>query len=454
MKKFQKLAKIYNSNRSIVMNILGAFFVKGGGLIISFFLFPAYIDFFEDQIILGVWYTLLSILQWILVFDLGLGSGLRNKLPECLVKNDTKTAKEYISTSYIIIISALTFVYLVGMCLISQLNWNSILKVQESLVSKQDLMFCVRIAFTGIVIYLILNTITSVLYAMQKAAFVNLLSLATSILTLIALLLIPSKDIVTNLKTMSLVNAFAMILPQTVCTLLVFCKYLKGCAPSIRFFCKKHVKDILGTGFSLFWLTLVFMVVSSTKEVLITSFTGPEHVVEYQGYYKIFNTFTMLVTLTLSPIWSAVTKAQIQKKFSWIHNVYRLFLAVCIFCFLIELLLIPIMQPIMDIWLGEGVLEVDPFYAFAFAISGAVMVLHNVNTSIGNGLSFFRIQKIWMTVAAVVYIPLSYVLVLAMESWIGVVFGGVICLLPYELIAPIYTIRFLKKHSQAKSVDS
>ena len=105
--------------------------------------------------------------------------------------------------------------------------------------------------------------------------------------------------------------------------------------------------------------------------------------------------------------------------------------------------MIPFLQWGMNIWLGAGVIEVKVMYALVFAASSVIFVLHSVNTSIGNGLSYFKLQMILMTFAAVIFVPLSWILVKISNCWIGVVLASVIAMLPYEMIAPILTLRKL-----------
>lgn len=50
---------------------------------------------------------------------------------------------------------------------------------------------------------------------------------------------------------------------------------------------------------------------------------------------------------------------------------------------------------------------------------------------------------IWMTVAAICDIPFSYFMVQVMETWVGIVIANIIVLIPYEVFAPIYTIKRL-----------
>ena len=108
-----------------------------------------------------------------------------------------------------------------------------------------------------------------------------------------------------------------------------------------------------------------------------------------------------------------------------------------------ELAVVPVLQPLMDIWLGKGTIATSMLAGIVFAFSGTIFVIHNVNTSIGNGISYFKVQMIWMTFAAAIDIPFSYFMVQITGSWIGIVVANVIALLPYEILAPIYTMKKL-----------
>ena len=436
-------------NKNILKNIIGAFSVKGISLLISVMLMPAYMRFFHDQIVLGIWYTMLAVLNWVLLFDLGLGQGLRNMLPEALEARDKNLISCYVSTTYICMGAVSAVVAVLGLLFIPFLNWNSVFNVSEELIGNADLVVCVKIIFIGIILQLVLKIVTSILYALQKSAVVNMLALISNIIILIAVWCLPSRSLALNLKTMSVVNVFAMNLPLLACTVIVFRKELKGCFPRLRLVAKKYVKKIFNIGISLLWLQLVFMVISSTNEIMISHFTAPEYVVQFQAYFKIFNTCAMVASLALTPIWSAVTKAQVQRDLAWIRKIYKLLLALTGVCFLAELCIIPLFPFLVKVWLGEGTIQTNVFYGIVFCFSSIMMILHNVNTSIGNGLSYFRLQMVWMTVAAVVCIPLSYILVQLTGSWIGVVMGTSLSLIPYEVLAPFFTFKFLNKEIEA-----
>ena len=97
----------------------------------------------------------------------------------------------------------------------------------------------------------------------------------------------------------------------------------------------------------------------------------------------------------------------------------------------------------MRLWLGENAIPVRLDYGVLFAVLSTLFVLHNVNTSISNGLSWFRLQGIWMTFAAVVFVPLAVALTHWTGSWIGIVLANILALLPYEILAPVINLRRL-----------
>lgn len=431
-------------NRTVLSNILGAFAVKGGALIIQLLLLPAYMRFFRNERVLGLWYTLLAVLNWLTLFDLGLGHSLRNRLPWVLEKGDRKGARAYISTTYLSALILVLGVLGLSLPLLGSMPWNRIFGVGPMLVPEKMLMQAMGTLIAGILLSLVLRIITSVLYALQYSWVVSALTLASNGIILGAVLLLPKKTDGENLLTLCRVHSLAVNLPSLVCTLVLFGKKLRDCLPSVRWFRKDLIRQILGEGLALLWLNLVFLVVSSANELLITGLCGAEYVVEYQVYHKIFHTAAMAVSLALTPIWSAVTQAGARGDYPWIRKVYRLFLGGTGLCFLGALMLLPFLGWIVRLWLGENAIPVRLDYGLLFAVLSSLFVLHNVNTSISNGLSWFRLQGIWMGFAAIVFLPLAVLLTRWTGSWIGIVAANILALLPYELLAPIVNLKKLR----------
>jgi O-antigen/teichoic acid export membrane protein len=101
MQIIDKLKRLWSDQdeRNLLIHIALAFGVKGLALVLSFFSMPLYIRFFGNDDVLGLWYTILSMLSWVHICDLGLGNGLRNRLTEALAVGDTEKAKRFVSST-------------------------------------------------------------------------------------------------------------------------------------------------------------------------------------------------------------------------------------------------------------------------------------------------------------------------------------------------------------------
>lgn len=297
-----RLKDSLGSNKAIIENIIGAFIVKGGSMLLTLFLLPAYIRFFGNQSVLGIWYTILSVLNWVLMFDLGIGSGLRNKLPNAFESKDEKYARKLISSTYFSTIVLVAVFGIVGSYIIWQLDWNQILNISCSDLSAIVLKKAIQIAFFGIMIQFILKLVTSILYAIQKSAYVNLLTLLSNLCIFFALHMMSPSSSEVNIIKMAYVNVFSVNLPLLITTIILFRGKLRRYYPSYRYIDRDAIREVLQIGIAILWLQVVFMVISSTNEFLISAFCSPADVIEYQVYFKIFNCIAAICSLGLIPI--------------------------------------------------------------------------------------------------------------------------------------------------------
>ena len=138
-------------DKEIIKNVSGAFLIKGAALLVSFASMPVYIKFFNNEEVLGLWFTILSILSWILTFDFGIGNGLRNHLVKPLEEKNSKSTKEYISSAYITLALFTILIAIVVIPIILLLNWNTLLNITSELVSNETLRYVMGINAISII---------------------------------------------------------------------------------------------------------------------------------------------------------------------------------------------------------------------------------------------------------------------------------------------------------------
>ena len=103
------------STRSITVkkNILGSLLLKSISILISLQVVPLTINYINPTKY-GIWLTLSSIIAWLSYFDLGFAHGFRNRFAEARASGNIKLAKEYISTTYMVLLLLFSIIFFIA----------------------------------------------------------------------------------------------------------------------------------------------------------------------------------------------------------------------------------------------------------------------------------------------------------------------------------------------------
>ncbi|UDM78975.1 MATE family efflux transporter [Vagococcus fluvialis] len=430
------IKKIKSSN--VLMNIGAAFIIKGLALSISLFSMPAYIKYFDNSTILGLWFTILSIVNWMLSFDLGIGNGLRNNLVESITEKNKKTTQEYISSGYIITGLISIIIYSLGTIFIQFANWNNILNISVRMLSSDILRIVIQLAFTGVMLQFFLRLINSILYALQRSSINNFLALITSFSQLLFILLVPSLNPNTNIIMLSVFFVISVNFPLIIATIIIFSKDLKEAKPSLKLYKKEKAIKVISVGGIFFWCQIMFMLITTTNEFFISKITSPSDVVSYQVYNKLFTIIGSLFMLGLTPLWSAITKALVSKDVKWINKVYRNLNYFAILGVLGQFVLILFLQLIVDFWLKGNAIKIDYMNAILFAVYGGLFLYQSILSTIVCGMNEMKIQAIFYTLAVLLKFGILTLYQNNINNWIVIVGVNVLILLPYCMVQPYF----------------
>lgn len=433
--------KMKDNTGIIYRNTIYAGLVKFFSLFIALFTTPAYMHYFNNDEILGVWFTILSVLAWILNCDMGIGNGLRNNLVYAINEKNWDKAKKYISSAYYFLSVLGIVILLIIVGLGNLISWNVVFNISSKIISTRIMKITTLIVLASIVLQFVLRLVTSILYALQEAFIPGLLNLATNLILLLYVLIANYIGENNNIVFLALMYLFAANIPLLIATIWVFSKKLPNSRPSISYYRKKYAFSILKIGVAFLWLQLISMIVDNTNNYLITLFVGNAAVVEFQIYYKIFSLPTTVVMLLTTSLWSTITKAKAEGDWKWIASSYKKFIKISLIFTLMEFLMIIPLQLIFNIWLGDKTITVNYGIACIFAVSGSIMSLRTILANYSNGLYEIRIQGIYMTFGAIINIPLAYILSCLFDSYISIVIANVISMLPYCMAQMIWCKR-------------
>lgn len=442
-----------NSDAILKRNIIGSFVIKGLALLVSFFSLPVYISYFSGDAVLGVWLTLLSILQWIMTFDLGLGNGLKNKLVEALSKDDKEKAKELVSCTYFSTILIGAIIMVAGILFFSLIDLNKMFNISPIIVSPLYLKLSVIIAFISICLEFILKNVISIYQALQKQAISSSFSLISSFLLICYASIFKFAQPNLQILFISIAYLFIINLPFLFGTLNVFNKNLKFAKPSIKYFTLKGSKAVMSLGLAFFVIQISLLVINSTNNFLISNIFGSETTVIFTKYYRPYNIIYSLFALISVPYWAMVAKAKSEGDIVYVRKMFKeIVMFALLFAVLLTFMTI-ILQPFLNLWLKEDSITVDWKIAILLALNSFELIFIGAFTSIANGLSQIKPQLFSTLAIGIVKIPLLYLINMFFHdniSWSFIILLDDILLLVPLIIVPLFLIKSLYSRKARK----
>lgn len=440
-----KITQLKSNTRLVIWNVVNGAIVKGIAILIGFLTIPAYIRYFEDNAVLGIWFAILSVLNWILSFDLGIGNGLRNRIVGTISTNDRMGTRKYISSAYIFLVAVSIVIFITVFVASLFIPWNKVFDISQKSISASDLKVAIIIVLLGIMLQFTLRLISSILYALQKSFLPNMLVLITNIILLIFVTLSNINGSNNNIVILAVVYLFAVNLPLIITTIIVFSTSFKNLIPSIQFFDMRYALDTLKVGSAFLGLQLEAMVINNTSIFLITWLLGSIQVVEYNVYFKVFSLVSTAYSLITVPIWSAITKAKTENDYQWIEKTTRVLQMIAIVFTVGQIALFPIMQILFNLWLKENSIIVSYKTMVLFAIEQGIMIWSGIYASICSGLNEMKLQFILMTVGACLMFPLTFLFTKTYQGYYGVILAHCFSLLPYCIGQTLWLERYIRK---------
>jgi len=182
--------------------------------------------------------------------------------------------------------------------------------------------------------------------------------------------------------------------------------------------------------------------------VLITSLYDPAYTTEYSFYHKLTTLVSTVVTLTMAPLWSVVTKAQAEGDFRWLWKLYSKLKWFGWGAVLLQFAFVPFMQIVMDVWLSENTIQVNYVTALIFAFFSGTFLYSGVLSAVTCGLARMRVQMICYGGGTVLKFVLAFVLQKMGLPWYSVVLTTGLVLLPYCVAQQIALNRYIRSKMQ------
>ncbi|MCQ5363556.1 hypothetical protein NOW01_00900 [Anoxybacillus salavatliensis] len=425
--------KIDDRTKQMNKNVIYNFVLKGMAFIVNLLYIRVSYNFFNDDVLFGVWMTILTFLTFITMIDLGLGNGLRNELIKLIATNSLKNAQILVSTTYFYVFLIVSVISLVYLFFNSYINWNQILNSDIT-----NLKFVMNITIITSLINLFFGLIFSISNAYQKNYIFGFFNLLSNLLIVILLIIVELKGVGDQIVVMAFIYGTSNIIVSLLANLLLFKHSFRKIKPQLNKIRVYDGKNIIKSGINFFFLQVLILLIMSINNVIILKILGPTYVTEYQLAFRLFNILVVVAGIIFSPLWSAYRDAYIRKDYVWMTKVVKRNWLIFLLFVIVSFLLVCFGNSILKVWINEKV-SVDISILILTAVYSLLIIWQSIHAYLLNSINKFSIQIITFIIGLIIGIPSSIMLGEIMGVP-GVLLGSISSLLLFSIVAP-YKIR-------------
>ena len=417
------IEKSVSSHRSSLLqkNILASFVIKGWSALIVLLLVPATLHCLGEYKN-GIWLTISSLLLWIDNMDIGLGNGLRNKIAEYMAHGESERTRSLVSSTFAMLTCIIIPFMFLMLLLIMIGDPYQVFNATPSKVANLDqvLMVTVMLVCTSFIFKLIGNFYMG----MQLPAVSNLLIALGQTLVLIGTYIVLWSGS-HSLLLIALVNTAAPLLVYLLAFPYTFMYKYPHLCPSFKLVNFREARAVVNTGVQFFIMQIASVILFMTSNLLISNLFSPEMVTPYQITYRYFSILLVVFTVICMPFWNATTDAYQRNDMEWIRNATRKLRLMTVGILVCLIIMIVLSDTVYAIWIDRQIV-IDIRMSIVMAAYIFILIYSMRYSYFINGIGKLRLQLIFSTAAAVLFIPLAYLTTQCTHSIIW--FMGVMCL--------------------------
>jgi O-antigen/teichoic acid export membrane protein len=437
------MAKTVSEQRThnYLKQIRGSFIFKGLAVVASLVSIPLMIRYLGQEQY-GIWSTLLSVMSWIVFFDLGIGNGLRNKVTEALANDNTVEASSYISSGYTLIGLISLCLFIIAATATFYIPWRTVFNTTN--IDEATLRNTVFVSVFFITLNFWISLINQVLNAMQKTSVIVFGQFISNTVALIFVFTL-TQLMYPSLYYLAIAYGTSLITSNITLSLWFYSKH-HNLSPKLSLN-SQHIRPIMSLGLQFFIIQLACLVIFTTDKMLITQIFGAQYVTQYDVVFKLFGVITLIYSLIAAPLWSSYTDAYQKKDFAWLRNILKKQLQLFIIIFLFVIGVIFVTKPIIRFWIDD---DLELSMPFIYSMGGFILisVWSNIFAFFVNGLGKIKLQLYTSIIAMVINFPLAIYFTKQLGFGIeGIMFATCISLSIFALAGPVQTYLIFKNDS-------
>lgn len=339
-----------SKNKKIAVGVASGVFIKSMALVFTLITVPMTLKYLGAERY-GIWVTMISMLAWISVVDMGVANGLTPLLTSAFGKNRLDLAQGYVSTAFWSLTISSIFTGFIFYFFWGFVDWGNIFNIKSHDLESQ-VSSAMALAIGIFLLNLPISIVQRIYLADQKGVTANKWQFVSSFAGVVGIYFATKTQ--GSLVYLVFCYSGAQLLVGVVNLIWLF-----GWAkPELRPFVRPNfldAKTVMAMGGLFFLNQLATLVVFQKDNILITHYFGPIHAANYSILWQIFfyfNTINLLIAPYLGP---AFGDAYAKKDSNWMRVAASRYLKITFFIAFFGVVLLSLFyEQVLDVWVGKN----------------------------------------------------------------------------------------------------
>lgn len=399
-----------------------------------------------DGSVLGVWFTILSVLQWVTLFDLGLASGARNTIARLRLTKNSELVTKHCTVTFCtlgVVTSIVILLFILGLFLFP---YDDFLSTQG--MDDNGVFFSLLISLVAVGVNFVLSLSHHIFAAYGEPKYFSLSGALINTLFLI-LLYICIYIGVTGIVALAVCYSLSILISNSYIIIKLFSKYPEV-VPKFKYV-GIDFSDLANFGFSVFVIQIAALIIFTTSKLILVSLLGSESVVIYESAFKLISVVIIIHTILMNTYWSSFTVAYEKNDWEWLSSSMKKLVMLIIPISILAVIYVYVSPYIISTWMGYKYVGDQALYV-AFAIYMIMSCWSNIFAYFVNGVGLVKIQMISAIVSSFFNIPLAIYLIRDVGLGVsGAVYATCISMILFSIVGPIQVLIIFRRRSNVSS---
>ena len=351
------------------------------------FLFLRQLTRLVDMAELGTFLGIISVFQWIVIFDFGLAKGARNTLSDYLSKANHSGSRSVVST-------VATGTIVLGVLLVPVFFFAFLLVPNTGADITGALLFfslCLGI-------YLVISGVDQVCYVLHMAQMAYLAKFFNIALSVAFVVLLERLTEQITLEQLLIGFSVAMVAPHLTIYAWIVRRH-SWMRPRITEFDQDTLIEIVRPSVAILLIQIGFLALVGLDRLVLLYLGTADDVARYDFGFRLFGLAFLPASFFVPTIWASLRAAQERSDTAWSAKVYQ-FTAILTVATIIGLVVISLLWgPLTRAWLGRPVAMSAPELT-GFVVIFAATTINTFTNEVCFSMSAFRLV-LWPLVIAV-----------------------------------------------------